>query len=116
MTEKPNLLPPYKPFYKIKDEYIQNPKKEIWVEGVLMNFIYGLLNGILISLISLRYDFAVLLGFLCFYFFLGKIVNRPKYTTQLGKFIVFPVPTAIGAFTGYKLAPITIEFLQNYIN
>ena len=115
MTGKSNT-PPHKHFNRIKNEYNQSHKKEIWVEGVLMNFTYGLLNGILISLISLRHDFAVLLGFLCFYFFLGKIVNRPKYTTQLGKFIVFPIPTALGAFAGYKLAPSAIEFLQNYLN
>jgi hypothetical protein len=47
-----------------------------------------------------------------FYFFLGKIVNRPKYVTDLGKFIVFPVPTALGAYVGYKLSPILISFLQ----
>jgi hypothetical protein len=47
-----------------------------------------------------------------FYFFLGKIVNRPKYVTDLGKFIVFPVPTALGAFIGYKLSP----YLINLIN
>jgi len=39
-----------------------------------------------------------------YYFFLGRVVNRPKYVTSLGKFIIFPVPTAIGAFVGYKLA------------
>jgi len=29
----------------------------------------------------------------------------------LGKFIVFPIPTSIGAFVGYKLAPFLIETL-----
>jgi hypothetical protein len=35
---------------------------------------------------------------------MGTIVNRPKYTTSLGKMIVFPLPSALGAFTGYKFA------------
>lgn len=34
----------------------------------------------------------------------GKVINRPKYITSLGKFIIFPVPTSLGAFIGYKLA------------
>jgi hypothetical protein len=47
---------------------------------------------------------AVLLGYLAYYSYMGTIVNRPKYVTDLGKLIMFPVPTAIGAFVGYKLA------------
>ncbi|GAF92277.1 unnamed protein product [marine sediment metagenome] len=35
---------------------------------------------------------------------MGRVVNRPKYVTSLGKFILFPVPTALGAFVGYKFA------------
>jgi hypothetical protein len=49
-------------------------------------------------------DIAVFVGYLVYYFFMGKIVNRPKYVTDLGKLIVFPIPSALGAFTGYKVA------------
>jgi hypothetical protein len=44
--------------------------------------------------------------------FMGKIVNRPKYVTDLGRMIVFPIPSAIGAFTGYKLSYLMIELLN----
>ena len=54
---------------------------------------------------------AVLLAYLAYYFFLGKVVNRPKYVTSLGKFIIFPIPTAIGAFIGYKVTPLLITLL-----
>jgi hypothetical protein len=47
---------------------------------------------------------VVLLSYLAYYFFVGRIINRPKYVTDLGKLIVFPIPSALGAFTGYKLA------------
>ncbi len=40
---------------------------------------------------------------------MGKIVNRPKYVTDLGKMIVFPIPSALGAFTGYKLSYYLIQ-------
>jgi hypothetical protein len=55
-------------------------------------------------------DLAVLIGYMTYYFFVGKVINRPKYVTSLGKFTVFPVPTALGAFIGYKLA----YFLSNF--
>ena len=54
--------------------------------------------------IATRTDIAVLLGYITYYFFMGTIVNRPKYVTSLGKLIVFPIPSAAGAFIGYKLS------------
>ena len=93
------------------DEYKEAKPKEIWLDGVLSNFIYGLLGSMVIVTITSRIDLAVLLAYLVYYFFLGKVVNRPKYVTSLGKFIVFPIPTALGAFMGYKLTPLLIGLL-----
>ena len=92
-------------------EYKEAPKKEVWLDGVLYNFIYGLLGAVVIVALTLKIDIAVLLAYLAYYFFLGKVVNRPKYVTSLGKFIVFPIPTAVGAFIGYKVTPILIALL-----
>jgi|TARA_R110000744_G_scaffold68303_1_gene138965 hypothetical protein len=92
-------------------EYKEAPKKEVWLDGVLYNFIYGLLGAVVIVALTLKIDVAVLLAYLAYYFFLGKVVNRPKYVTSLGKFIVFPIPTAVGAFIGYKVTPILIALL-----
>ena len=88
---------------KIKKEYRETKPKEIRI-AVLENFIYGLLGSILVVFITQRMDLMVLIGYMTYYFYVGKVINRPKYVTSLGKFIVFPVPTALGAFTGYKLA------------
>lgn len=85
---------------------------ELWIEGVLYNFLYGFLGAVVIVSVNLGIDIAVLISYMIFYFFLGKIVNRPKYVTDLGKFIVFPVPTALGAFIGYKLSPYLINLLK----
>lgn len=90
---------------KLVADYKKNDKKEVWIDGVLYNFIYGFLGAIVIVSINIKDDLGVLISYLLYYFFLGKIVNRPKYVTDLGKFIIFPVPTALGAFLGYKLAP-----------
>jgi hypothetical protein len=100
------------PLSTIVDDYKSSTPQEVWIEGVLYNFLYGFLGAVVIVAVSLRIDMAVLISYMVFYFFLGKIVNRPKYVTDLGKFIVFPVPTALGAYVGYKLSPLLISFLQ----
>jgi len=96
---------------KLIKEYKKTSKREIWLDGVLFNFIYGLLGTMVVVTITSRVDLAVLLAYLIYYFYLGKVINRPKYVTSLGKFIVFPIPTSIGAFVGYKLTPILIGLL-----
>lgn len=88
---------------KIVKEYKDATPIEIW-EGIRDNFIFGFLGAILVVFIATRTDIAVLVGYVAYYFFMGKIVNRPKYVTDLGKLIVFPIPSALGAFTGYKLS------------
>ena len=95
---------------KIVKEYESASNKEIW-EGVRDNFIFGFLGATLVVFIATRTDIAVLLGYLIYYFFVGKIVNRPKYVTDLGKLIVFPVPSALGAFTGYKLIYVLLHMI-----
>lgn len=94
------------------EDYKMTSPYELWVEGVLYNFLYGFLGAVVIVAVNLRIDVAVLISYMIFYFFLGKIVNRPKYVTDLGKFIVFPVPTALGAFIGYKISPLLINLLN----
>lgn len=96
---------------KLIKEYKESKPRELWIDGVLSNFTYGLLGSMVIVAITSRVDMAVLLSYLTYYFYLGKVINRPKYVTSLGKFIVFPIPTAIGAFTGYKLAPLLIDLI-----
>lgn len=107
MTRKKKL-----PLSTIVDDYKSSTLQEVWVDGVLYNFMYGFLGAVILVAVNLRIDMAVLISYMIFYFFLGKIVNRPKYVTDLGKFIVFPVPTALGAFIGYKVCPYLISLLQ----
>lgn len=99
---------------KIYKEYKNATPKEIW-EGLRDNFIFGFLGATLVVFIATRTDIAVLIGYLVYYFFMGRIVNRPKYVTDLGKLIVFPIPSALGAFTGYKISLILIELVKQYL-
>ena len=94
---------------KIIKEYKEATRHEIF-EGIRDNFTFGFLGAILVVFISTRVDLAVLAGYLVYYSFMGRIVNRPKYVTDLGKLIVFPVPSALGAFGGYKLSYILLHY------
>jgi hypothetical protein len=96
---------------RIKKDYAEASKLEIW-QGTRDNFIFGFLGATLIVFISTRADIAVLLGYIAHYFFMGRIVNRPKYITELGQLIIFPLPSAIGAFTGYKISELLMEFIK----
>jgi hypothetical protein len=96
---------------KIIKEYKNATLLEIW-EGVRDNFTFGFIGATLVVFISTKTDIAVLLGYLTYYFYMGKIVNRPKYVTDLGKLIVFPIPSALGAFCGYKVSLLLIEWIK----
>ena len=97
---------------KIIKEWKDASPKEVW-EGVRDNFIFGFLGATLVVFIATRTDIAVLVGYITYYTFMGKIVNRPKYITDFGKLIVFPYPSALGAFTGYKLSYILLELINS---
>jgi hypothetical protein len=97
---------------KIIKEWKDASPKEVW-EGVIDNFIFGFLGATLVVFIATRTDIAVLVGYITYYTFMGKIVNRPKYVTDLGKMIVFPYPSALGAFTGYKLSYVLLEMINS---
>jgi hypothetical protein len=97
-------------FTKIVKEYKNATHQEIW-EGIRDNFTFGFIGATLVVFISTRTDLAVLVGYIVYYYFMGRIVNRPKYVTDLGKLIVFPIPSALGAFTGYKLSFYLLQHL-----
>lgn len=100
-----------KRYKKIVKEWKEATRKEIY-EAIKDNFIFGFLGSTLVVFIATRTDLAVFIGYLTYYFFMGKIVNRPKYVTQLGRKIMFPIPSALGAFTGYKLSYLLLELLK----
>lgn len=100
-----------KRYQKIVKEWKEATIKEVW-EGVRDNFIFGFIGATLVVCIAMKSDISVLLGYFAYYSFMGKIVNRPKYITDLGKLIVFPIPSALGAFTGYKISYILLHYIQ----
>ncbi len=99
-------------YKKIIKEWKDATAKEVW-EGVRDNFLFGFIGATLVVFIATRIDLAVLIGYITYYFFMGKIVNRPKYVTDLGRMIVFPIPSALGAFTGYKISYLLIDLVSS---
>jgi len=97
-------------YKKIIKEWNEATPQEVW-EGIRDNFIFGFLGAILVVFIATKMDLAVLLGYIVYYSFMGKIVNRPKYVTDLGKLVVFPFASAFGAFTGYKLSYLLLQYI-----
>jgi hypothetical protein len=98
-------------FHEIIKEYNEATPGEIW-EGIRDNFLFGFIGATLVVFIATRTDIAVLVGYIVYYFYMGRIVNRPKYVTSLGKLIVFPIPSALGAFTGYKISYLIINLIS----
>lgn len=98
---------------KIVKEYKDATTKEIW-EAFRDNFIFGYLGAILVVFIATKTDIAVLIGYFTYYLFVAKIVNRPRYVTDLGKMIMFPIPSALGAYTGYKSSYVVLELIKHF--
>ena len=61
--------------------------------------------------VSKELDLLVLLNYIVYYILISYIVNRKKYDTILGKFIVLPGSAAAGAFTGYKVAQLLVNMV-----
>ena len=77
----------------------------------LINFMWGVLGNSVVVFVAKELDFMVLINYIVYYILISYIVNRKKYDTILGKFIVLPGSAAAGAFTGYKLAQIIVNMV-----
>jgi hypothetical protein len=81
------------------------------IRETLINFMWGFLGNSIVVFAAKELDFLVLINYIVYYILISYIVNRNKYETMLGKFIILPGSAAAGAFTGYKLAQIISNFL-----
>lgn len=70
----------------------------------LINFSWGFLGNSMVLFMAKEIDLAVFANFLLYYGIISYIVNRAKYETKFGKFIILPGSAAVGAFAGYKVA------------
>jgi hypothetical protein len=74
------------------------------IQESLINFTWGFLGNSIVVFMSKGLDIAVFLNFILYYTLISFILNRDKYETKLGKFIVLPFAAALGAYSGYLFA------------
>lgn len=74
------------------------------IRETLINFMWGFFGNSIVIFMAKEIDSMVLLNFILYYMLISYIVNREKYTTRLGRFVILPGSAAMGAFTGYKVA------------
>lgn len=81
------------------------------IRETLINFMWGFLGNSIVVFVAKELDFLVLINYIVYYILISYIVNRKKYETMLGKFIVLPGSAAFGAYTGYKFAQVITEMI-----
>lgn len=98
---------------KQKEENILNKQLDIYgaittpwelIRETIINFLWGFMGNSIVVFMSKGIDVMVLINFIFYYMLISYIVNRDKYKTRLGKFVILPGSAALGAFSGYKLA------------
>lgn len=76
--------------------------KELVVEFII-NFFYAFAANVSTPFIVQRVDGGVLISFVLYYLFLSYILNRDRYESKFGRYIMMPIPCAIGAYLSYKV-------------
>lgn len=87
---------------QIKVYDAQTTLKEMIIEFII-NFIYAFAANVMVPFIILKSDVGILLSFGLYYFMLSYILNRDKYESKLGRYILMPVPCILGAYFAIKI-------------
>lgn len=98
-------------YKKIIKEWKDATSREI-IEAIIDNALYGFLTAVVVVAVAMKIDIAVLFAYVVYFSYVGKIINRPKYITDLGKIVIFPFSSAFGAFVGYKLSQWVLELIK----
>lgn len=94
---------------KIKVYDAETTYKEIVFESII-NFLYAYVANVTTPFIVRKYDWGVFFGFLFYFYFLSYIINRDKYNTKFGRYVLMPLPCVLGAFVAYKTGFLIVEF------
>ena len=98
-------------YKKIIKEWKDATSREI-IDAIIDNALYGFLTAVVVVAVAMKIDVAVLFAYVVYFSYVGKIINRPKYITDLGKIVIFPFSSAFGAFVGYKLSQWVLELIK----
>ena len=96
-----------------KEINVADAKTSIWelIRETLINFSWGFFGNSIVVFMAKEIDLAVIINFFLYYMLISYIVNRAKYESIFGKFVVLPGSAALGAFTGYKVAQLISTIL-----
>jgi hypothetical protein len=96
-----------------KEIKVADAKTSVWelIRESSINFFWGFFGNSIVVFMAKEIDLAVLINFIFYYILISYIVNRAKYESNFGKFVVLPGSAALGAFTGYKIAQIISQIL-----
>jgi hypothetical protein len=92
---------------------VADAKTSIWelFRETLINFSWGFFGNSIVVFMSKEIDLAVLINFFLYYMLISYIVNRAKYESIFGKFVILPGSAALGAYTGYKVAQLISQVI-----
>jgi cell division protein FtsX len=74
------------------------------IQHSLVNFLYGMLNGLVIAAVAIGNPYLILIAYYVLKQVESKVLNRNKYTSKLGKLYIFPIPSTIGFLIGWKIS------------
>lgn len=102
-------------FIEISNKQIQvydatTTLKELTLE-FFINFIYAFAANVMVPFIILKSDIGILISFGLYYFMLSYILNRDKYESKLGRYLLMPIPCILGAFIAIKVGYILAKIL-----
>lgn len=81
------------------------------VKEFIINFLYAFVANIMTPFIILKYDIGIFIAFLMYSFMLSYILNRDKYESKLGRYVMLPIPYALGGFTAIKFGYIIANLI-----
>lgn len=89
-----------------KKRNIADAKDVTWLEILqhcLVNFLFGFTSSVVILSLTMGYGWLVFLSYYIHKNFESKILNRNKYVSKIGKLLIFPIPSTLGFYLGWKL-------------
>jgi hypothetical protein len=96
----------YNEYLEVRRKYPEELRTAIW-----QNLVYGMLYATIPTFIASGKDIPIIVALMLHSTFLSVVLNRDKYKTRFGRFVVFPTMFTLGAYIGFKIAQIISNFI-----
>ena len=89
-----------------KDRKWLDADTTIWevLQHCFVNFLYGFMSGLSIAAVSKDSPILIAVAYYGLKQVESKVLNRNKYTTNLGKNFIYPIPSTLGFVLGWKIS------------